>query len=218
MARPLFDDAIREHRLLGHPFYKAWAAGTLDIDDLGFYATQYWHQVEAFPGYLGLVADRLPEGRARKIIEANCADEIDGDHAGLWLRFAAAVGKTTDAVAATPKIDETRDCVRAFEQGMTKRSVPFALGMLYGYESQTPEIAETKVRGLKDLYQVDEAGREYFELHGTLDIEHSAELADALDDVMVSEDDLTEARDGAAAGARAMWGLLDGVTRVRQIC
>ena len=46
------DEATADKRLLEHPFYQAWAAGTLTQDDLAFYSTQYWRQVEAFPGYL----------------------------------------------------------------------------------------------------------------------------------------------------------------------
>ena len=218
MTRLLFDDATKEHRLLDHPFYKAWAAGTLDVDDLAFYATQYWHQVEAFPGYLRQLAGRLPEGRARSIVEANLRDEVDGDHAGLWLQFGAAVGASKDAIAANVPTEETKTCVESFQRGMEQGSLPFALGMLYGYESQTPQVAETKVHGLKDLYNVDEAGRRYFELHGELDVEHAAELADALDEVVISESDRLAACQGAAAGARAVWGLLDGVTRAREIC
>ncbi|MDQ4064850.1 MAG: iron-containing redox enzyme family protein [Actinomycetota bacterium] len=218
MTRVLFDDATKEHRLLDHPFYKAWAAGTLDRDDLAFYAAQYWHQVEAFPGYLQQLAGRLPEGRARTIVEANLRDEVDGDHAGLWLQFSTAVGANSDAIAASVPTEETKKCVESFEQGMQQGSLPFALGMLYGYESQTPEVAETKVEGLKNLYDVDEAGRAYFELHGELDVEHAAELADAIDEVVCTESDRAAARDGAVAGARAVWGLLDGVTRAREIC
>lgn len=212
------DESTAPHRLLEHPFYRAWADGSLTRTDLAFYASQYWNQVEAFPRYLGTLAGRLPESRARTSVLENLADERDGDHPGLWLRFAESVGADRATVAATPAEEETLACIEAFETAAREASPLFALGMIYGYESQTPDVCETKIAGLRDLYGIDGAGLEYFELHGDLDVEHADELAAAIYDLATSEDDLREAEAGAAAGARAINGLLDGVARVRSIC
>lgn len=209
-------DASIQHRLLDHPFYKAWAAGTLDREDLRFYASQYWRQVESFPGYLENVAERLPEGHARTIVEANLADERDQDHPGLWLDFAAALGTAAGAIDSIPAEAETRDCVDAFSRATLDRSAVYSLGMLYAYESQTPEVAQTKVSGLRDHYGIDGDAVTYFKLHGELDIEHSRELVEALGEV-VTEEALSDAEAGARAGAAAIYSLLDGVARVRGI-
>lgn len=211
------DEATRDKRLLEHPFYRAWVAGTLTEDDLAFYATQYWRQVEAFPGYLESVATRIDDGSARKSIEENLADERDDDHPGLWVRFAESLGRDRDALASTPAEPETTTCVAAFKSATEKGSVPFALGALYAYESQTPEVAETKVTGLREHYGIAGAAAEYFELHGELDVEHSRELAAAIDEVATTDAERAEAVAGAKAGAEAIYGLLDGVARVREI-
>lgn len=211
------DDATRATRLLDHPFYKAWAAGTLAKDDLRFYSTQYWRQVEAFPGYLSALAERLPAGAARDTILANHSDEVDGDHAGLWLAFAEGMGATEAEVKSSPVEPETESCVGNFKAGTEGASEAFALGMLYGYESQTPAVAETKVAGLRDHYGVEGPALEYFELHGEMDVEHTRELADALASVAQDEDSQAQAVAGAQAGAEAIWGLLNGVARVRGI-
>jgi pyrroloquinoline-quinone synthase len=211
------DRSTADDRLLDHPFYRAWAEGTLTTDDLRFYSTQYWNQVDAFPRYLEVLADRLPESRAKTSVLENLADERDGDHPGLWLRFAAAVGADAGAVHETPAEDETLACVAAFEAAVRERSPLYALGMIYGYESQTPDVCETKITGLRDLYGVDGDGLDYFTLHGHLDVEHAGELAAAVAELGTSEEDLREAEEGAAAGARAIRGLLDGVARVRGI-
>lgn len=212
---PRLDKAIGPHKLLEHPFYDAWAAGTLTRDDLSFYARQYWRQVEAFPGYLADLAARF-EGPTRATLEANLSDERDGDHAGLWLRFAQALGADAGEVASSPAEPETRSCVDAFRSGMHGDRM-FALGMLYGYESQTPEVARTKVEGLRGHYGIDGPGVEYFELHGDLDVEHAGDLADAIAREAGSEADVAEAEAGVSAGAEAVWGLLDGVARVQGI-
>lgn len=211
------DRSTADDRLLDHPFYRAWADGTLTTEDLRFYSAQYWNQVEAFPGYLEALAGRLPESQARTSVLENLADERDGDHPALWLRFAEAVGADAPAVRTIPAEEETLECIARFEAGMRERSPLYALGMIYGYESQTPDVCETKISGLKDLYGVRGPGLEYFELHGHLDVEHAGELAAAIAELSDSDDDLREAEEGAVAGARAIRGLLDGVARVRGI-
>jgi len=211
------DEATSDKRLLEHPFYQAWAAGTLTREDLSFYSTQYWRQVEAFPGYLESLSERMDEGAARTSIEENLADERDDDHPGLWVRFAEALGRDRAHLEAADVEPETASCVDAFGSATAEASVPFALGMLYAYESQTPEVAETKVTGLKDFYGVTGPAAEYFRLHGELDVEHSRELAGAIAEVATTDEQRAEAVAGAEAGATAIYGLLDGVARARNI-
>lgn len=213
----LLDAATEEHRLLEHPFYKSWAAGELTTEDLSVYAGQYFQQVDAFPGYLSAVADRLPDSEARDTVLGNLKDEVDGDHVGLWLRFAEAVGAPAAAVRASDAEPETSSCVEAFSDGTDTRSVAFGLGMLYGYESQTPGVAATKVEGLRSHYGIDGPAIDYFTLHGELDVEHTAELVKAIDEIATDEEARADAAAGAKAGAEAIWTLLDGVARVRGI-
>jgi len=212
------DRTVTARKLLDHPFYKAWAAGELTTEDLRFYSTQYWRQVESFPGYLTSLADRLPESPARDVVLENLSDEVDGDHAELWLRFAESVGATRAEVRETLPEPETDRCVESFSNGTDSHSLAFGLGMLYGYESQTPEVAKTKAAGLRDLYGIEGAGLDYFELHGELDVEHARELAGAIAHVATDEAALSDAEAGARAGAEAIYGLLDGVARSRAIC
>ena len=211
------DQATAGRRLLDHPFYKAWAAGTLTVDDLSFYSTQYWRQVEAFPGYLESLAGRTPEGPARRTIEENLRDEVEGDHLGLWLDFAQGVGAARETVLTSELLPETTDCVSAFTAAARDRSLPFALGMLYAYESQTPGVAATKIEGLRAHYDIDGPALQYFELHGELDVEHSDELAGAIAQLATDENARAEAEAGATAGAEAIWGLLTGIARERGI-
>ncbi|MGH2748989.1 MAG: iron-containing redox enzyme family protein [Actinomycetota bacterium] len=211
------DAAVAARSLLQHPFYRAWTAGTLTRDDLGFYATQYWRQVEAFPTYLEALVERFDEPTGRDIVEANLRDEVEDDHAGLWIEFARALGVEEADLRGTTEEPETTGCVDAFRRGTRDGSVPYALGMLYGYESQTPAVAATKIQGLRDHYGIDGSATRYFELHGQLDVEHSAGLARAIESVATDDDAEVQARAGAEAGAGSVWTLLDGVARVRAI-
>jgi pyrroloquinoline-quinone synthase len=211
------DRAVEGHRLLSHPFYRAWQAGTLTRADLRVYAQQYWHQVDAFPGYLAALANRLPEGESKRIVLDNHSDEVGQDHRGMWLRFAEAVGASERDVRSSAAEPETEECVAAFSVGARAPRPAFALGMIYGYESQTPEVAATKVAGLRGHYGVDGPGVAYFELHADLDVEHSQGLGRAIGMEAEGDADLHAACDGARAGAEAVWRLLDGVARIRGI-
>jgi pyrroloquinoline-quinone synthase len=210
------DRATQDRRLLDHDFYKAWTQGALTVDDLHTYSKQYFRQVEAFPTYLRTLADKL-DGDARNIVLDNLNDEVADDHAGLWLQFAAAVGADAAEVTGSVPEPETTRCVKSFSDGIDTNSAAFGLGMIYGYESQTPAVAKTKIEGLRGHYEIDGDGVTYFELHGELDVEHTAELTKALEQVCTDEASIAEAEAGAAAGANAIWGLLDGVARVRNI-
>ena len=61
----LFDDILRSRRLLAHPFYRRWEAGTLERGELASYAGQYRHFEAALPVVLERIAAGLPDGRAR---------------------------------------------------------------------------------------------------------------------------------------------------------
>jgi pyrroloquinoline-quinone synthase len=209
------DRAVDGYRLLTHPFYRAWQAGALSRADLCVYAQQYWHQVDAFPGYLSALADRLGEGEPKRIIVDNHSDEVGQDHRGMWLRFAEAVGASERDVRSSAPEPETHECVAAFSASAHASRPTFALGMLYGYESQTPEVAATKVAGLRDHYGIDGPGVTYFDLHADLDVEHSRDLGRAIGLAAESDADVRAACEGARAGAEAIWRLLDGVARVR---
>src|SRR5438445_9403443 len=67
---------IVEYDLLCHPFYQAWSAGELTRGDLREYAASYYHHVRAFPTYLSMFADRLPDGQLRSTVIANMMDEL----------------------------------------------------------------------------------------------------------------------------------------------
>lgn len=211
------DDVVAERRLLDHPFYSAWTRGLLNRDDLACYAAQYWRQVKAFPAYLTVLAERLPPSAARQTVVSNLADELGGDHPGLWVRFAKALGHSEASLEATTPLRQTQTCVQRFGDAAAKAPVPFALGMLYGYESQTPAVAAVKVEGLQTHYGISGASTRYFEVHSELDVEHAADMAVAIDAVVETRTDRIDAKSGAQAGADAVLGLLDGVTWARGI-
>ncbi len=68
-------EAIVGRHLLTHPFYRRWEAGELTPGELAAYAEQYRHIERELPVTLQAIACQLPEGEARRLVEANLADE-----------------------------------------------------------------------------------------------------------------------------------------------
>jgi pyrroloquinoline-quinone synthase len=176
----LLEERIRPYDLLGHPFYKAWSAGKLTRDDLRAYAEDYYAHVEAFPGYLALLAVRLEEGELRHAVLANMIDEKGGDdfsgkmepsHAELWLDFVEGTGGSR--VQKRRLVGEVRNLISWFQRVASEGTPEEALAAFYAYESQVPRVAQEKERGLRELYSADEKTRGYFTLHATADVHHA---------------------------------------------
>ena len=109
-------------------------------------------------------------------------EEKDGaDHPKLWKNFAAAVGADIPAIETVEKEDFTTEMIENFfKHG--RSSYAEGLASLYSYERQIPEIADTKIRGLKNHYGASsEEGLEFFEVHKEADIHHRKACEKLLD-------------------------------------
>jgi len=207
---------IEERNLLKHPFYQAWQRGELTLDDLRGYASQYWHHVLAFPQYVSAAHAICPNQPDRQELLENLIEEERGEenHPELWLRFGEGVGATRGGIAASSPLPETEHLVDTFRDATMRRSFPEACAALYVYESQVPEIAKTKIAGLKAFYGIDdERSLQFFEVHIGADEIH-AEVGAAM---VRRHTDGEPAREAVLATARdcadALWGFLDGVHR-----
>ena len=87
-----------------------------------------------------------------------------------------------------------------------------AVAALYAYEAQVPEIATTKIAGLKNFYGVNTPeGLAYFEVHEEADKAHRASWRNwLLEHADGSEDQILATTNEALD---AMWALLDAVHR-----
>jgi len=170
------DAAIAEKSLLKHPFYQDWQAGKLTRESLQLYAQQYYKHVEAFPQHLRVLAARADES-LKPVVMENLAEEENParPHAKLWRDFAGALGVTEEELALSNSLPGTQHVVAKFREICAERSVAEAVAALYGYEAQVPEIATTKIDGLKKFYGITEPkGLAYFEVHEEADKEHRA--------------------------------------------
>ncbi len=199
----LFDEALRDRRLLQHPFYRRWEAGQLDLEELSEYAGQYRHFEAALPDVLDTVARGLEDPGARALVQANLSDELGepSSHLSLFDDFTAAVGGSSSAEAAPATealVDLYRDRSLSDPVG--------ALAALAAYELQAPQIASSKANGLRSHYGVSPRGTRFWDVHGVMDERHGAWSLDALEAVVRDEDVV---RVAARQAADAWWSFLD---------
>ncbi len=197
----LLETVLATRRLLTHPFYRRWEAGELAPGELAAYAGQYRHFEAALPEVLGQVAAELPDGRARRLVEANLADERGPvPHLALFDDFAAAVGSPTDAEPAPA----TRALVDCYRSSAARGPVP-ALAALAAYEVQSSGIARSKGDGLRTHYGIGEPGTRFWDVHAEVDASHAEWTTRALAELAQGD----RAVSGPAAdAARAWWDFL----------
>ena len=204
---------LDRYHLLTHPFYQVfWNEGKLTREIIKDYAEQYYQHVKAFPRYISATHSICDDIEKRKILLENLNDEENssGDHPKLWKNFAAAMG------ADKSKIDDvtpdwfTKDMIDNFFS-QARSSYAEGLASLYTYERQIPEIAETKIQGLKKFYGVNsKEGLEFFEAHKSADVVHRAECEKLLDSL--SKEEQEKAEEASVLTARYLWNFLSGMT------
>ena len=202
---------LDEYHLLKHPFYKSWNEGKLTREIIKDYAEQYYQHVKAFPRYISATHSICEDLEKRRILLENLQDEEKkgADHPTLWKNFALAIGADPKKIEEVKKYDFTKELIdNFFKNG--RSSYAEGLGSLYTYERQVPEIADTKIRGLKNHYGVNsKKGLEFFEVHKKADVYHREACEKLLDGLSKEEKD--KAEKAALSTAKYLWNFLSGM-------
>jgi len=183
------DAAIGEHRLLDHPFYRSWRAGTLPVAALRTYAAEY-----------GALIGAIDDGWETVGELKHAAEERY--HAELWNRFAGQFG----TAIATPEVPQVATLVATARRLFAEPET--AWGALYAFEVQQPATAAEKLDGLVAHYGIaaDGPAAEYFRVH-------AADYHEA-DQILASLEGFGgEGRAVAACAemAGALWDALSGI-------
>ena len=204
---------LDKYHLLSHPFYQIfWNEGKLTRDIIKDYAEQYYQHVKAFPRYISATHSICDDIEKRKILLENLQDEENpkGDHPKLWKNFAKAMGADVNKIDNITPDWFTRDMIDNFFT-QARSSYAEGLASLYTYERQIPEIADTKIQGLKKFYGVSsKEGLEFFEAHKSADVVHRAECEKLLDSL--SKEEQEKAEKASLLTARYLWNFLSGMT------
>jgi pyrroloquinoline-quinone synthase len=204
-------DATRHAiNVLEHPFYERWSAGELSAGELARYAGEYRHAVLALADASARAAAKAPAPHA-DALRRHAQEEAA--HVQLWDRFAACVGARAAGDGASD-LPQTRACVQAWTAG---DQLLEHLAVLYAVEASQPQIAATKLDGLRAHYGYSDEGpaTEYFTLHALRDVEHAREAAGLIAQLMDDADDPAELAERMAlraiAALQGNWLLLNGV-------
>ena len=202
---------LDEFHLLNHPFYKSWNEGKLTREIIKDYAEQYYQHVKAFPRYISATHSLCDDIEKRKILLENLNDEEnkDADHPKLWKNFAVAMGADAEKIEKIKADQFTEELIdNFFKNG--RSSYAEGLASLYTYERQIPEIADTKIKGLKKHYGVSsEKELEFFEVHKEADVYHRIECEKLLDGL--TKEEQGKAEKAALSTAKHLWNFLSGI-------
>jgi pyrroloquinoline quinone (PQQ) biosynthesis protein C len=139
------------HRLLDHPFYRAWSHGTVTADQLSRYHRSYAEFIAAVPSFWRTVTTSLDNGGGP--IGENIIRE-EHEHIRLWEEW----GARLPACADHPGMADVVSAFRAL-------SPSALLGALHAFEVQQPEVACTKREGLQTHYGFSAEELRYFDEH-----------------------------------------------------
>ncbi len=192
-------EAIVGRHLLTHPFYRRWEAGELTPGELAAYAEQYRHIERELPVTLQAIACQLPEGEARRLVEANLADERGNPaaHTELFESFAQGVGAELDV-----EPDPSTAALLALVRTAVAMDPVAALAMVAAYEVQAADIAATKADGLRRHYGVDADRTRFWDVHATQEVEHAGWSVEALRELVADPVSLQAA---ATVSADSWW-------------
>jgi pyrroloquinoline-quinone synthase len=208
------DETIRKKSLLRHPFYEAWTMGSLPLDSLRDYAGQYYHFELAYPTFLSGLHYRCQDQGIRQLLLDNLWDEEHGpeNHVELWLRFCDGLGLDREDVRSGEPGAETEALVQTFSGLTSTGSLAAGAATLYAYESQVPEVAKAKLDGLRRFYGMDDARTvSFFQVHQTLDEEHSAAEIEMVRTLASTTGEQSGALEAVDQATDALWRFLDGV-------
>jgi pyrroloquinoline-quinone synthase len=208
------DTIISERKMLEHPFYLMWNEGALTLDMLQSYAKEYYWQVYYFPTFVSATHANCDDMTVRQMLLENLIEEEHGpnNHPELWLRFAESLGVSREEVQHGKYLPTTKDSVSILRELAGRSNPAEGLAALYAYESQIPDVARTKIDGLKKFYDIhSEDGLMFFTVHEEADVIHSRVTREALVRMCPTPESQRIALDAAKEAADAINLLLDGV-------
>lgn len=183
------DTILEKWDLLKHPFYQAWSEGTLPIEALKVYASEY-----------GAFINTLENGW-KTLNDLETAEE-EREHAELWEQFAEALETDVN----TPQIAQTQDLINESESLF---ALPVStLGAMYAFEAQQPATAKSKLDGLRTHYSLPAKVEPYFEVHSA-NWHESVKILSALE--KLTFDEQAQAEKACAQMAESLWNALTGI-------
>ena len=214
------EEEIRLHPALNHPFLKKFSSGKLTLDRIRIFARQYYLYSRWFTMYVSAVIANMPDERPRAHLIKNLYEEYgegkpECAHPAIFRRFLKALRLDAAEVERTEPLPETRLFIHEYLFVCRDGHFLEALGALGpGTESIVPYIYHPIYEGLRKEPSLSEKDVEFFTLHMRMDVEHSANIKEALLEYAVTKENQALIRQGAMEILGARTVLWNGLERV----
>ena len=205
------DALIEERHLLKHSFYTRWVKGELPPEAIREYATRYYHFESSFPRFLSAIHSRSEDPGVRQMLLDNLWDEEAGEdnHVELWLRFAEGVGANREDIRKGEASPAAAALVKTYREA-SEGPVPGGVAAIYAYEQQVPAVANAKVQGLREHYDItDDYTLSFWRVHESLDVEHAGAERALL--ATLADQDPDAAIGGTEKALDSWWNFLSDV-------
>ncbi len=209
---------IDKHHMLKHPFYQAWQEGKLSQETLKEYALEYIPFIQAFPQFVSATHSFCDNMEGRQMLLENLNEEEQGteNHPKLWRDFAESLGASKEDietrmadVSAQNANKKTQRLIRNFFKA-ARTNYACGLASLYAYEQQIPPVSTTKIKGLKEYYNIkDEKALKFFTVHEEADVVHSEQCRQLLE--QISPKQRSKALKAAQQTSKSLWDFLSEI-------
>ncbi|MFQ5956818.1 MAG: TenA family transcriptional regulator [Candidatus Brocadiales bacterium] len=214
------EEEIRVHPALNHPFLEKFRRGKLSLDRIRIFARQYYLYARWFGRYISAIVANMPDECSRAFLIKNLYQEHGESnptrtHPAIFREFMDALSLDSQEIEETEPLPEMRLFIHEYLLICREGHFLEALGAMGpGTESIVPYIYRPIYEGLKKEPSLREDDIEFFALHMTLDIEHSANIKEALLQYAEKEQNQELIKRGAMAALSARTVLWNGLERV----
>lgn len=205
-----------------HPLVRRIAAGTLSVEELRFFAQQYYQRTaRMFPKLVAAIYSRCPDDPAleRMLLEnvfsesgfANPARE----HKTLFFQFGRALGLSREQIERARPVPELQAFIgwrdRIFYDAPWLEAVT---AQSFVFEGQNLKRAAVIAKGLKAHYPFSDEDIAFWAEHGSEVEEEHAEVGPRMVEKYATADEVQERlRAVVAEGVEVYWMVFDGIER-----
>jgi pyrroloquinoline-quinone synthase len=210
---------MENHPFRTHPFFDEVERGEAPTALLQAWVKQFYPWLACVPIAMAERFSNCPwepaNDRYRRMILDQLVEEA-GDpkgkepgHPELWLRFCEGIGVSRAAVHAEPLFPSTMVAIDDFLY--TNRTNPFYVSAAGSSEPPNVELCARLLPSFRGHYKVPEEKLEYYRLHVTADVEHSAWVGEIVADFAKTPEIRRQMWDQMLRGFALHALLVDGV-------
>jgi pyrroloquinoline-quinone synthase len=217
------DADINKSQAVVNDFFTSFSKGAFSVDDLRFYADQYYLYIRTFPQILAGLSHRVEDEGIRKELAKTIVSELGGSqgeiHFKLFEKAIAPLGITVMPPETATYIPEAVALVEGIKDLFFNDSVEAALGGHYTIEQSGLPMISSFYEGFRDFPESTYESMEYFYLHLLVEHEHVEWIRAAVERAIGDDQTLTDIRRGALRMADmlgAFWAALYAQVPSRQ--